>query len=120
MTDADDPRSFATSPKALALTKLSVGPIQGALLYFLYASSEAKSWPATDPYLFAILATIGCAVPILAINALGRLRSVVLVCWLVVASILCAIVAAQHIYRGGSNLATDWFSLSLPFMSSAL
>jgi hypothetical protein len=115
VTDADDPHSFATSPNTLAFTKLSVGLIQGALLYFLYASSEAKSWPATDPYLFAILATIGCAVPVLAINALSRLRSIVLVCWLVVASILCAIVAAQHIYRGGSNLATDWFSLSLLF-----
>jgi hypothetical protein len=43
------------------------------------------------------------------------LRSIVLVCWLVIASILCAIAAAQHIYRGGSNLATDWFSLSLLF-----
>ena len=71
--------------------------------------------PATDPYLFAILATIGCAVPVLAINALSRLRGMVLVCWLVIASILCAIAAAQHIYRGGSNLATDWFSLSLLF-----
>jgi Domain of unknown function (DUF4153) len=48
-------------------------------------------------------------------TALSRLRSIVLVCWLVIASILCAIAAAQHIYRGGSNLATDWFSLSLLF-----
>jgi len=115
LTDADNPGSFATSPKTLAIAKLSVGLIQGALLYFLYASSEAKSWPATDRYLFAILATIGCAVPVLAINALGRLRSIVLVCWLVIASILCAIVAAQHVYRGGPDFATEWFSLSLLF-----
>jgi hypothetical protein len=113
VTDAVPSRSFAASPNSLALARLSVGLIQGALLYFLYSASETKSWPATDPYLFAILATIGCAVPILAINALGHLRSIALVCWLVIACMMCGVVAAHNVYRGGFNLPLDWIPLSL-------
>jgi hypothetical protein len=49
---------------SLALTRTVIGILQGIFLYWLYHATEAKSWPATDPYAFAMMVTAGATVPL--------------------------------------------------------
>jgi hypothetical protein len=73
---------------SLALTRTVIGILQGIFLYWLYHATEAKSWPATDPYAFAMMVTAGATVPLLAIDGLGHLRPRTLGLWLVFATLL--------------------------------
>jgi hypothetical protein len=92
---------------SLALTRTVIGILQGIFLYWLYHATEAKSWPATDPYAFAMMLTAGAAVPLLAIDGLGHLRPRTLGLWLVFATLLACGVAGYGVYRDatGVNLA---------------
>jgi hypothetical protein len=92
--------------RSLALTRTLIGLLQGGFLYLLYNAAETRSWPATDPYTFAVMTTAGCAVPLLAVIGLGNLRPRTLVSWLVVATLLCGGIAAHGVYRG--SWPTDW------------
>jgi hypothetical protein len=97
--------------RSLALTRTLIGLLQGGFLYLLYNAVETKSFPATDPYAFAVMTTASCAVPLLAVIGLGNLRLRTLVSWLAVATLLCGGIAAHGVYRG--LLPTDWlFGLS--------
>lgn len=92
---------------SLALTRTVIGILQGIFLYWLYHATEATSWPATDPYAFAMMVTAGAAVPLLAIDGLGHLRPRTLGLWLVFATLLACGVAGYGVYRDatGVNLA---------------
>jgi hypothetical protein len=89
---------------SLALTRTVIGILQGIFLYWLYHATEAKSWPATDPYAFAMMVTAGATVPLLAIDGLGHLRPRTLGLWLVFATLLACGVAGYGVYRD-ANLA---------------
>ena len=95
-------------PQSLGLARLVIGLLQGVLLYAIFQSSEARHWPATDPYALAVLAWCGCTIPVLAVNALGNLRWKILVAWLVAATLLCAAIAAHFVRVGvGYDFAFD-------------
>ena len=102
---------------SLALTRTVIGILQGIFLYWLYHATEAKSWPATDPYAFAMMVTAGATVPLLAIDGLGHLRPRTLGLWLVFATLLACGVAGYGVYRDatGVNLAV---SLARTLLSS--
>ncbi len=98
--------------RSLALTRTLIGLLQGGFLYLLYNAVETKSWPATDPYAVAMMATAGSAVPLLAISGLGNLRLRTLGPWLVVATLLCCGIAFYGVYRGPA-LIYGIFTLSV-------
>jgi hypothetical protein len=82
-----------------ALIRLAVGLLQGVALLMLYQAYEQKTWPATDGYVFAPLVAVAVFVPLIVISALGHLRLLTLVAWAVVATLLCAGLAMNDIFR---------------------
>jgi hypothetical protein len=79
--------------------RLAIGLLQGVALLMLYQASEQKAWPATDGFAFAPLATVATFVPLIVISALGHLRLQTLLAWTVIATLLCAGLAAYDIFR---------------------
>jgi hypothetical protein len=85
------------------LIRLAIGLLQGVALLMLYQASEQKTWPATDAFVFAPLATIATLVPLIVISALGHVRWRALLAWAVVATLLCAGLAMQMTDSGLTN-----------------
>jgi Domain of unknown function (DUF4153) len=92
---------------ATPLIRLAIGLLQGVALLMLYQASEQKTWPATDAFVFAPLATIATFVPLIVISALGHVRWRALVAWAVVATLLCAGLAIYDIFRNSIVVAGD-------------
>jgi hypothetical protein len=90
---------------ATPLIRLAIGLLQGVALLLLYQASEQKTWPATDGFVFAPLATVATFVPLIVISALGHLRPRTLVAWTVVATLLCAVLAVYDIFRDPISVA---------------
>jgi hypothetical protein len=89
------------------LIRLAIGLLQGVALLMLYQASEQKTWPATDAFVFAPLATIATFVPLIVISALGHVRWRALLAWAVVATLLCAGLAIYDIFRNSDAIAGD-------------
>ena len=64
------PQSVVT-PK-IAVARLLIGLLQGAVLYFLYRAAKANAWPATEEYLFAPLLLVCVLAPVILISSLGH------------------------------------------------
>jgi hypothetical protein len=90
---------------ATPLIRLAIGLLQGLALLMLYQASEQKTWPATDGFVFAPLATVATFVPLIVISALGHLRLRTLVVWAVVVTVLCAGLAVYDIFRDSTYVA---------------
>jgi hypothetical protein len=84
---------------ATPLIRLAIGLLQGVALLMLYQASEQKTWPATDGFVLAPLFAIAVFVPLIVISALGHLRWRTLMAWAVVATLLCAGLAAYDVFR---------------------
>jgi hypothetical protein len=95
-----------TTRAPLAITRAAIGVAQGAALYFLYTTLEAKTWPATAPELFAPLLLTMTLVPLIAIAGLGNLRPRTFAVWTVAAAVLLVGLAAYDILRG--DTAPPW------------
>lgn len=66
----------------LKYSRLAVGMMQGGLLYGLYKAYEpARTWPATDGFAFAPILAIAWYVPLIALLALGAMRTRTLLAW---------------------------------------
>jgi cell division protein FtsW (lipid II flippase) len=89
------------------LIRLAIGLLQGVALLMLYQASEHKTWPATDAFVFAPLATIATFVALIVISALGHVRWRALLAWAVVATLLCAGLAVYDIFRNSVAVAGD-------------
>lgn len=70
--------------------RLIIGLVQGLVLYWLYRSGDAHSWPATEPMLFVPLGLIAFYVPLIAIQAAGSMRVRTLALWTGAATIAAA------------------------------
>jgi len=81
------------------LSRAAIGLLQGLALYGLLRAAETKSWPATDPLLYAPLVTACAFVPLVAIVGLGNLRPRALALWTAIAIAACAGLAAYDIFR---------------------
>ena len=77
---------FVTS--ASARIRLLAGLIQGLALYFLYSARSEKTWPATEPFIFAGLVLVFFFVPILLITSFGHLQRSTLIKWLSIAVLI--------------------------------
>jgi Domain of unknown function (DUF4153) len=83
----------------LAIARSVIGVAQGAALYFLYAALEAKTWPATEPLLFAPLVLTVTLVPLIAVAGLGNLRPRTFAIWTIAATALLVGLAVYDILR---------------------
>ena len=82
-----------------ALTRFGVGVLQGAALYVLHRARESRGWPATEPLVFAPLASVAIFVPLIIVTGLGHLRPRTLVSWAGTSALLCASLAFYDLYR---------------------
>jgi hypothetical protein len=77
---------------ALALERLLIGLGQGFVLWLLYKTSQAHSWPSSTPEIFGPALLVALFVPVGAVMTLGSLRPLALAGWLAVATVfLCAL-----------------------------
>jgi hypothetical protein len=100
----------------VAIARLTVGAVQGLLLYFLYKAAQSGQWPATAPYLFVPLLLLGVLLPVLLISMLGHLDRRHVVAWTGGAFLIIALLGVYDIWRG----VTDSASLSRAIDSSGI
>jgi hypothetical protein len=94
---ADPPRQ--DDARALGVSRLIAGGLQGLVLYLLYLSTDTNSWPSTNPYWMAPLLMIWVFVPLLFLQAVGTMRTSTLAIWTVAATALLAGLAWYDIWR---------------------
>ncbi|HAT31125.1 MAG TPA: DUF4153 domain-containing protein [Janthinobacterium sp.] len=83
----------------VALARLAVGLLMGALLYFLYRADQARAWPSTDPYLFSPLVLLAILLPVLLISSLGHLAPSRCAVWIGAAGLIAAGLSVYRIWR---------------------
>lgn len=124
------------SPPRLVAFRLALGLLQGAALWWLYASAtvsdyslpipEQLGWPATVPELFGPLAMILVMVPVLLLAGAGRMRPLTLLLWALGATAFLALlgwhgVAAQSISEYGPRSRPPYLPWPMPlFAATAL
>jgi len=89
------------------LVRAVIGLAQGLALFALTHAAEVRSWPATDPILYAPLVTVCIFAPIVAIVGLGNLRPRTLALWTATAIAICAGLAVYDIFRDVRDPGTD-------------
>jgi len=72
------------------VARLVLGLGQGLILYLLFSAYDLKTWPATEPLLFAPLTVVALFVPLLVSQALGNMRSATLLVWTLAATLILA------------------------------
>jgi len=83
----------------LAKLRLLAGLVQGFVLYFLYIAVTTKTWPATDPMLFAPWLLVFSFIPVLLISSLGHLPPKTLWRWMLVATLIIGSLGFYDIWR---------------------
>ena len=69
-------RASLDGARGLAAARIGIGLVQGLLLYLLWRSvspSDALTWPATNPPLFAALVLTCAFTPVMLLAGVGRL-----------------------------------------------
>jgi hypothetical protein len=79
--------------------RVFLGLLQGGLLYGLYQSAQANTWPATQPLLFGPALLLSVFVPLLGISAWGRMSRQAWLQWLAVALVLVAALGVYDLWR---------------------
>jgi hypothetical protein len=87
------------APRPVFVARLVLGLGQGLALYLLFSAFDLKSWPATEPLLFAPLAIVALFVPLLVSQALGNMRLRTLLVWAVAATVLLAGLAWYDVWH---------------------
>ena len=100
-------------PRSLVYSRLAVAFAQGIVLYFLYHAYELRAWPAGDQLIFASIVTVALFVPLILVAGVGNLRPWTLAIWIVIATAICAGLAAYNVYRGPiGNASGQWLGSS--------
>src|SRR5262249_16483312 len=102
------------SPQAIAVARTALGLAQGVALYFLYQAYDAKTWPATDPLVFAPLLLVAAFVPLIVVAGAGNLRPGTLAIWTIAATVLCAGLAFYDMYRDPGDPAATALPRIIP------
>ncbi len=86
-----------------AIARLRIGLLQGLLLYFLYESVMAGTWPATNVFLFSPLLMVCLFAPVLLISSLGHLQKKQMWIWILVAITIIGLLAFYDVWRNGDQ-----------------
>lgn len=114
------------TPVAAGRWRLFAGLLQGILLYVLYYSLKQESGLASNAYVFLSLLLLALFVPLLFVSAFGHLARGPLVRWMLLASLICVVLAVGDVWRmdfignwkrdGGGNvsrfLSDGWLLLA--------
>lgn len=98
--DAPEVKTDAKTVRTTALTRLGIGLAQGIFLFLLHKADDTKSWPATQPLLFAPLLVCGLTVPLIPLAGLSAMRRAPLIGWSLIALALAAILAVHAAWTG--------------------
>ncbi len=79
--------------------RLTMGLLQGAVLYGLNQSNTLNLWPATEPQWFGPLLMLAVFLPLLGISAWGRMTSRGWLTWMAVAAGIVAALAWYDLWR---------------------
>ncbi|MGH6978380.1 MAG: hypothetical protein ACRED4_03680, partial [Brevundimonas sp.] len=88
--------------------RLIIAVIQGAALWWLfhsvnsapfYLEQAARSWPASQPVVFAPLALVFFFVPVLLLAGVGRMRPRTLAIWTLAAAAVLALLGWHDVAR---------------------
>ena len=97
-------RASLYGARGLAVARLSIGLVQGLLLYALYRSGsahDALTWPATHPPLFGALILAVAFTPVMLLAGVGRLSVRGLAAWGLIAAAMLMLLgwhdAAQQV-----------------------
>jgi hypothetical protein len=87
--------------RAVGLARLTIGLVQGLVLYWLFQSTEGGplTWPATNPTLFGPLLIVSLYLPLVLLAGVGRLRLLTLMIWSGLATVALALLAWHDIAR---------------------
>src|SRR6266516_5842913 len=100
-------------PRSLVYLRLAVAFALGIFFYFLYHAYELRAWPAGDQLIFASIVTVALFVPLILVAGVGNLRPWTLAIWIVIATAICAGLAAYNVYRGPiGNASSQWLGSS--------
>ena len=91
----------------IGMSRMLIGLVQGAVLYFLYETSKSHQWPANEPLLFAPMLLVFVLLPVLLITALGHLKPSHLWPWMVLYVIVIAGLSMHDVWRG-NGLENSW------------
>lgn len=101
------------SPGSLGVLRVSIGLIQGLILFLLYravANPETLTWPATQPELYAALLLPASFAPVLLLAGVGRMGWKPLAIWAAAATLVLALLG----WHDAANQDREY--LSPPFM----
>jgi hypothetical protein len=120
MPDAVHEDDDAAVPRRVAVARLVVALVQGAVLLWLYRTVHPWTTARPDAALFAALAFVGCAVPVAVQFGLGRLRPVTLIIWAIVAALVLAGLTVHDVLRLPAAARHPTPSGELAFYGSAM
>ncbi|MGH8855067.1 MAG: DUF4153 domain-containing protein, partial [Telluria sp.] len=83
----------------IAATRISIGLVQGLVLYLLYRAGTDLRWPATEPLLFLPLLMAAVMAPVIAISGLGHMTRRQLLLWVGTAGLIIAALACYDAWR---------------------
>ncbi|MGH7021300.1 MAG: DUF4153 domain-containing protein, partial [Brevundimonas sp.] len=109
-------RASLGGTQGLAVARIGIGLVQGLLLYFLWRSaaqtgglseglSDALTWPATQPPLFAALALACAFTPVMLLAGVGRMSVRKLALWGVIAAAALALLG----WHDAAQQTRDYF-----------
>ncbi|MNX43671.1 hypothetical protein D3C86_741280 [compost metagenome] len=101
-------RASLDGARGLAAARIGIGLIQGLLLYWLWrctSPSDAMSWPATNPPLFAALVLACAFTPVMLLAGVGRLSGKALALWGLIAAAVLALLG----WHDAAQQAQDYF-----------
>jgi hypothetical protein len=110
--------------------RLIIAVIQGAALWWLFRSANSapfyleqatRSWPASQPMMFAPLALVFFFVPVLLLAGVGRMRPRTLAIWTLAAAAVLALLGWHDVARQSAETLQNppFFSAPLFFFSAA-
>lgn len=99
MTENEIVLEAQVSRKVMA-ARLTIGLVQGLLLYWLYAAARGATWPATAPYVMVPLMTVLLIWPVLLVSSLGHLTLRAVGYWLLAAAVVLLLFAQHDVWRG--------------------
>lgn len=107
-------------PRDAAILRLVIGLAQGIALFLLQKADESKTWPATQPMLYAPLLVCVLMVPLLPLAALSAMRRGSLLIWTAVATAVTASLAVHAAWVGAAPDRIGVSPLSPPlFLATA-
>jgi Domain of unknown function (DUF4153) len=97
---AEEAQLSPPAGRQIASARLATGFAQGVVLLGLSQASTRHVWPATLPPLYGALALVLTFAPVIVIGGLGRIRTIPLAAWTLIAAVILAVFAWHDIDAG--------------------